>query len=299
MIVVLLPDSDASWRRTPWLWALMGANAAVLVAGLVSGETESIIDAGALDPKSALPWTFVTSLFLHGSAGHFAGNMLFLWGVGQPIHQRLGAKRFLLAYTLTGLAAGAAYVLSGETHPVIGSSGAVSGMMGLYAVLWPRRRMRIAYWIGKGGLLRPRAYWALGLWVLLQVWLASRNDGTDRVAYSAHLGGFAAGAAMGLVLRVRVTARLDRAWMLETPEPDQETRAGHLARAVLHNSQVGAAEPMTRAWDDWESGGAHVGFSDLELARVRGEFLRRGDQARAGKAAAWMGLIYGRPSTGS
>jgi hypothetical protein len=164
--------------------------------------------------------------------------------------------------------------------------------MGLYAVMWPARRMRIAYWIGKGGLLRPRAYWAVGLWLLLQIWFASRDDGSDLVAYSAHLGGFAVGAAVGLVFRRRAAPGPDRLWMLESPEPDQEIRAGHLARAVVHNLQLGETEPMARAWDDWESGGAHVGFSRADLGRVHGDFQKRGDAARASKAATWRRLIF-------
>ena len=292
MIVVPLPDPGVPWRRTPALWAIMAANALVLAVTMIAPDGEWVVLGGALDPKTLNPLTFLTSMFLHGSIGHLVGNMLFLWGVGQPIHHRLGVRGFLLAYLATGLAAGLAFVFFGPDRPVIGSSGAVSGLMGLYGTLWPRRRMRLAYWIGKGGLLRPRAFWALGAWVALQAWLASRHDAADTVAYAAHLGGFAAGVAVGVILRVRVKARPDRDWMLEDPEPDQEVRAGHLARAVVHNLQEGATEPMARAWDDWESGRAHVGFRAAELKAVHGDFQKRGDAARAARAATWRRLIF-------
>lgn len=291
MIVIPLPEQGVSWRRTPWLWTIMGASVLVHVYAMLRADPESFILAGALDPKHNLPWTFVTSMFLHGSIGHLVGNMLFLWGVGQPIHHRLGGRVFLAAYLFTGLAAGIAYVLINDS-PAIGASGAVSGLMGVYAALWPRRRMRIGYWIGKGGLLRPRAYWALGLWIVLQIWFASSDDGSDRVAYAAHIGGFVAGVGAGLLIRYRIDAGPSRSWMLEDPEPDQQLRAGHLARAVVHNSQIGEAEPMARAWDDWESGQAHVGFSPDELGRVHGDFLRRGDAIRARKAATWRSVMF-------
>jgi hypothetical protein len=230
-------------------------------------------------------------MFLHGSFGHLAGNMLFLWGVGLPLHHRLGGARFLSAYAATGLAAGAAYLLFTPGHPVVGASGAISGLMGLFGALWPRRRMRIVYWIGKGGLLRPRAYWALGAWILLQIIFARLDDGTDSIAYSAHLGGFAAGALLGLWLRLRLPAGPRRDWILECPEPDEEERAVHLARAISHNLREGETEALGRAWDDWGSGRAHVGLTGADLARVQGDFQRRGDGARAAQAATWRGLL--------
>jgi membrane associated rhomboid family serine protease len=293
MIVLPLADPGVPWKRTPWVWALIGVNALVMAIALLRPDPESFIMAGALDPRQLRPLTFVSSMFLHGSIGHLVGNMLFLWGVGRPIHHRLGGRLFLAAYLITGLAAGFSYAIFTPAHPVVGASGAVSGLMGLFLTLWPGRRMRIAYWIGKGGLLRPRAYWALGLWIGLQIWSARSDDGTDHVAYAAHIGGFGAGAAIGLLLRLRVAPGPVREWMLEAPEPEQEERAGHLARAVMHNLQLGATEPMARAWDDWESGRAHVGFSAAELGRVQGDFQRRGDATRARQSATWRRMIFG------
>lgn len=293
MIFVPLADSGTSWRRTPWLWALMTANVVVMILALLRRESEVFILAGALYPSNPVPWAFVTSAFLHVSIGHLVGNLIFLWGFGQPIHHRLGARLFLLVYAITGVAAGVAFVLSGEDLPVVGASGAISGLMGLYVVLWPRRQMRIAYWIGKGGVLRPRAMWAVGLWIALQVWMSTRDDGTESVAYAAHLGGFAAGAIAGLVLRRAVAEGPRRAWMLESPDPEHEVHAGHLARAVVHNAQVGAAEPMARAWDDWAGGPAHVGFSQTDLERVQWDFARRSDLRRAADVEVWRGLIHG------
>ena len=291
MIVVPLPDRGISWKRTPWLWAIIGANTLVMAVALLRGDTESFILGGALDPEKLKPLAFLSSMFLHASIGHLVGNMLFLWGVGQPLYHRLGAAKFLAAYLLTGIAGGMAHAAFSPEHPVVGASGAISGLMGLFATLWPKRRMRLAYWIGKGGLLRPRAYWALGLWILLQVVFARMDDGSDSVAYSAHIGGFAAGAVLGLLLRLRLPQGREREWILETPEPGQEVHAVHLARAVTHNSRIGETEAMGRAWDEWDSGGAHVGFTSVELGRLQGDFQRRGDLVRASHAGAWKRLL--------
>jgi membrane associated rhomboid family serine protease len=291
MILVPIADRGVPWKSTPWLWALIGVNVLVMAVALLSRDLDALVLGGALDPRHLRPLTFVSSMFLHASIGHLVGNMLFLWGVGQAIHRRLGGRLFLAAYLIAGLAAGFSYAIFTPALPAVGASGAVSGLMGLFLALWPGRRMRIAYWIGKGGLFRPRAYWALGLWIALQIWFARSDDGTDHVAYAAHIGGFGAGAAIGLLLRLRVAPGPVREWMLEAPEPDEETHAHDLARAVVHNLQLGATEPMARAWDDWESGRAHVGFSEAELGRVQGDFQRRGDAARASKAATWKRLI--------
>ena len=143
----------------------------------------------------------------------------------------------------------------------------------------------------KGGLLRPRAYWALVVWVLLQILFAKLDDGSDRIAYAAHLGGFAAGAAVGVWLRFRLPEGPERDWILETPEPDQEERAVHLARAVVHNLRMGESEAMGRAWDEWDTGRAHVGLTTADLNRVEGDLQRRGDAARALRASEWRQRI--------
>lgn len=295
MILVPLPDRGATWRRTPLLWALVAVNALVLAFMMIHRDGDELTLAGALHPEAPTAWTFFSHMFLHSSIGHLVGNLLFLWGVGQLIHLRLGAWGFLGAYAVAGLAASLAFLLFGPNLPVVGASGAISGLMGLYAVLWPRRRMRIFYWIGKAGVFRPRAYWALGVWIAFQVWFATLDHPGDAVAYSAHIGGFAAGAAMGVLLRLAMRPGRGRAWVLEDPDADQETMAGHRARSVMHNLKQGDAEPMGRAWDGWETGPAHNGFKDAELLHVFGQFQRRGDAPRAAQAADWHRFLFGSP----
>ena len=140
--------------------------------------------------------TLLTSMFLHGGWGHLGGNMLFLWIFGDNIEHRIGHVRFLAFYVICGLAAGIAHILfnSGSTIPTVGASGAISGVMGGYLLLFPRNRVYVMTW---GGVAAVPAVLMLGLWIVLQfinsVGAVAQTPETGGVAYLAHIGGFAAG----------------------------------------------------------------------------------------------------------
>lgn len=142
--------------------------------------------------------TMVTSMFMHGGFGHLFGNMLFLWIFGDNIENRLGHNRYLVFYLLCGVIASLAHVYTSYffnmdlNTPSLGASGAISGVMGAYLVLFPKRRVNVL-------LLRfivaVPAMVSLGLWIVLQLvsgmgMLGGKSDG---VAYAAHIGGFLAG----------------------------------------------------------------------------------------------------------
>ena len=144
--------------------------------------------------------TALTSMFLHGSWVHLLGNMWFLWLFGNNIEDSMGHGRFLVFYVLVGLAASAAHVLSapGSVIPTVGASGAISGIMGAYLLLYPRVRIHtlFVFFI----LLRviPVPAWlVLILWFGLQV-LAGYTTPVDTggVAVWAHVGGFVAGVVL-------------------------------------------------------------------------------------------------------
>jgi membrane associated rhomboid family serine protease len=150
----------------------------------------------------------VTSMFLHADPLHLAGNLLFLWIFGGALEQRLGHARFLLFFLACGLAAAALHVASAPDSylPTLGASGAVSGLLGAYAVGGPARRIRLVW---------PRvdvsALTFLLLWLALQLAAGlSSWAGGEGVAGWAHVGGFAAGAllARGLPARPAAHARL-------------------------------------------------------------------------------------------
>ncbi len=161
------------------------------------------------DPGPA-PSHLITSLFLHGSWMHLIGNMWFLWLFGNNVEDAMTRPRFLAFYLCCGLAAALAQVAAAPDSivPMVGASGAISGVMGAYLVLYPR--VRILTLVPLGFFVTTVA---LPAWVMLAYWallqfvggLASIGGTGGGVAFWAHVGGFAAG-----ILLVKAFARRDR-----------------------------------------------------------------------------------------
>ena len=146
-------------------------------------------------------WTTAfTSMFLHGGWMHLLGNMLFLWIFGNNIEDAMGKKRFIIFYLLCGLAALLANALPDphSTIPMIGASGAISGVLGAYLILFPNARVLVAIPLGIFiHTTRLPASWVLGFWFVFQIissMLASGQQGG--VAWAAHVGGFVAGMVL-------------------------------------------------------------------------------------------------------
>jgi membrane associated rhomboid family serine protease len=140
-------------------------------------------------------------MFMHGSIAHLFGNMLYLWIFGDNLENALGRPRYLVFYVVTGFAASMAHVLTtvafgGNTMvPSLGASGAISGVLGGYIVLFPKRRVRVLL---LNMLTEVPAIVAIGLWFLFQIisgvgMLGGEGGG---VAYGAHIGGFIAGLVL-------------------------------------------------------------------------------------------------------
>ena len=106
-------------------------------------------------------------MFLHGGWGHLGGNMLFLWIFGDNIEHRIGHLRFIVFYLVCGVAAGLAHILfnSASAIPTVGASGAISGILGGYLLMFPRNRV---YVLTYGGVATVPAIFMLGLWILMQ-----------------------------------------------------------------------------------------------------------------------------------
>lgn len=143
-----------------------------------------------------------TSMFMHGDIFHLGFNMLFLWVFGNNIEDRLGHIRFAAFYALTGLIAAYAHILASPASvvPIVGASGAISGILGGYVVLWPRARIVSLVPLGFFFFtVRPPAWVALGLWFVVQVFSLAGSgleQGGGGVAFWAHIGGFIAGMAL-------------------------------------------------------------------------------------------------------
>ena len=165
----------------------------------------SVVAAAATFPNKSVLASVLVSIFLHGGLLHLAGNMLFLWIFGNNIEDRWGRPQFLLFYLVGGVVATLAHVLAApsSTVPVVGASGAIAGVMGAYVVLYPRARVTtLVTVIIIPFVARISAVWLLGFWFVSQFFLAPDSG----VAWVAHVGGFAFGAAVALATRV-VTRR--------------------------------------------------------------------------------------------
>lgn len=237
----MIPISDDNpTLRTPWVtiavlgamfasWIFVqgagfsdyGLAASVCNLGLVPGELtgQALVGSGVpIGPewvcvvdRAAINWaTPLTSLFLHGSWGHILGNALFLWVFGNNVEDVMGRGRFLAFYLLCGLTASAAHVMidPGSPVPTVGASGAISGVMGAYLILFPKVRVRMLFWF----IIFFRIF-AIPAWLVLIWWfgmqllsglpdiLSPSPSLAGGVAVWAHIGGFAAG-----VLLVRLFA---------------------------------------------------------------------------------------------
>lgn len=154
-----------------------------------------------LPPLIPLPYwsTLITSMFLHAGWMHLGGNMLYLWIFGDNIERAMGSARYLAFYLICGIVAGLAHIAfsGGSPVPSLGASGAISGVLGGYLVMFPQNRVRV---LTRGGMTSVPAIVVLGLWIVLQLFsqlgsIAQTSDGGG-VAYMAHIGGFVAGLVL-------------------------------------------------------------------------------------------------------
>ncbi len=152
-----------------------------------------------------------TSMFLHGGIWHLAGNMLYLWVFGNNIEDAMGHVRFFIFYLLCGVAAVFAQVLTGPESqiPMVGASGAISGVLGAYMLLFPRARVLLGMPLGFVivQLGRFPAIWVLAAWFLMQLAMgtlsASRDPDQGGIAFGAHIGGFIAGLILVALFKRR------------------------------------------------------------------------------------------------
>jgi len=143
----------------------------------------------------------VSYLFVHADIIHLIGNMIFLFVFGNAVNAKLGHGLFLASYILFGAVAGLGWLLLGDGRPVVGASGAIMGVVGVFLVLFPRNDIAIYYWFGwvAVGTFTISAVWVILFYFvcdLLGVLLA----GGGAVAYVAHLGGALAGSAFSAAL---------------------------------------------------------------------------------------------------
>ncbi|MGH7393034.1 MAG: rhomboid family intramembrane serine protease [Candidatus Rokuibacteriota bacterium] len=197
--------------------AAHAGQAFVLEFGAVPCRLTGACRAAGEFPNPAL--TVLTSMFVHGGLFHIGGNMLYLWIFGNNVEDALGHARFLCFYLASGVAAAFAQIAVHPASPVpmVGASGAVSGVLGAYLLLFPYARVLTLIMFGFFfRFARVPALVVLGFWIVVQFlngFLTVSLGGAGRgsgggVAWFAHIGGFVAGMAMLFVLRPRPRGRL-------------------------------------------------------------------------------------------
>ena len=186
------------------------------------GALQSFITAWGVEPREysvghdippmiPLPYwsTLITSMFLHGGWMHLGGNMLYLWIFGDNLERVMGAARYAAFYIACGIAAGLAHILfaGGSAVPSVGASGAISGVLGGYLLMFPQNRVKV---LTRGGVASVPAIVVLGLWIVIQLVsqlgsIAETSQGGG-IAYMAHIGGFVAGMALVKLFATRQLA---------------------------------------------------------------------------------------------
>ncbi len=214
----MIPIGDDNTGRTitPYInYLLIAINIFVFVFSQGLGTNEAFLMSYSTVPKEILTGrdivggglqptpipvygTIFTAMFMHGGIAHIAGNMMYLWIFGDNLENVMGHLRYLVFYLLCGVLATLAHVFmsaytgTGLYVPSLGASGAISGVLGGYMILFPKNSIRM---LVIPFVIRVNAFIALGLWIVLQIidgWGALGREGGG-VAYAAHIGGFIAG----------------------------------------------------------------------------------------------------------
>ena len=208
-------------RTTPYVTlSLIVVNVLVYVWGWTLGDSdaETLVAGYGLVPAHFSWLTVVTSMFLHGGLQHIGANLLSLWIFGDNVEDRFGHGRFLVFYLLTGAAAAMAQVWAdpSSTVPIIGASGAISGVMGAYLVMFPRSRILILiFLLFYIDVVEIPALIYLGLWFIFQLLSGVGSAGGGQmIAFWAHIGGFVTGLVAVFVFRRKEREEPD--WWNET-----------------------------------------------------------------------------------
>ncbi len=208
--VILIVLNVAAWVLLQGAGAPQVLEASVHVFGTVPCEVTGNCEVVGLR-QSAL----VTSIFMHGSWAHLIGNMIFLWVFGNNIEDSMGHVRFVIFYLVCGVAASLAhiFVVPQSAVPMVGASGAISGIMGAYVLLYPR--VRVHTWLPPFFLIDIPAWFFLGYWFIIQLGMGLVTIGPEAadqggVAVWAHVGGFVAGVLLIKIFEKRALTEAKR-----------------------------------------------------------------------------------------
>jgi membrane associated rhomboid family serine protease len=218
---LLIAANIAAYVWETWLISQQGEAAIVTGYGLVATRL-------LVDPLGEA-FTILTSMFMHGGLAHLGGNLLFLYIFGDNVEDSLGHVRYVGFYLLAGAFAAAAQIATGIDSPVamVGASGAISGVLGAYIVLFPRAPILVLnsiplLWLFYGLFLSFPAWLVIGFWFVGQLLSGVSSlgaQGMGGVAFFAHIGGFLAGLLLVRPMLAEGPPRDSRQWAGWRPPP--------------------------------------------------------------------------------
>jgi len=248
-------DDNPSERFPVVNIALIATNVIITLSLVFSDQYAEALEKYAFYPAAPTLTAMLTSAFLHGGAGHLVGNMWFLWIFGDNVEDRMGHVLYLLFYLACAFAGDGlhAFVVTGQetTRGSIGASGAISGVMAAYLILYPWAKINFFYWffIFLYGVVQVPALFVIGFWFVGQLTLALVTYGETNVqiGYWAHLGGFALGLLVVGALRVFGVYKAPRDLLLDSSPSFRKALEEKATRRTL------PAEPDPLRQRAWES----------------------------------------------
>lgn len=209
VVQLMHPEFTYGWSAVPY--EIMH-NADLVKGVLIDAGGGKVMEIPQLPGPSPIHLTLLSSMFMHGGYAHIGGNMLYLWIFGDNVEHRFGHGKFLLFYLVSGLAASAAQIAIDPESviPTLGASGAISGVLGAYIVLFPRNKVNAVFFFK---VLSIPAFLVIGLWAVMQfingAGSIAETSQTGGVAYGAHIGGFVAGVVLALIMRIMIKEEPD------------------------------------------------------------------------------------------
>lgn len=252
MIPIPVGDDNPTSRTPVVTYGLVTANVGIFLwtwLGASQGEARALFEEWGYSVSRPLSVQLFSSMFLHAGFQHLFGNMLMLWILGDNVEDKLGAVRYLALYLVGGMVATWTFTLFAAAAPgphtqmpLVGASGAIAAVMGMYLVFFPEARIRLFWWFFLFiQMIRMRAKWVIGIWFLIDVLrtLAAQGGAFDGIATTAHLGGGAFGIAVALLLKRHLGGgTAGSAWDVHTGFSTHAHPGGH-ARVVDATSSPG------------------------------------------------------------
>ena len=209
IVQIMHPDFTYGWSAVPF--EIMH-NTDLINGILIDTGAGQIAEIPQHPGPSPIQLTLLSSMFMHGGYAHIGGNLLYLWIFGDNVEHRFGHGKFLLFYLVSGLAASAAQIATNTESiiPTLGASGAISGVLGAYIVLFPRNKVNAIFFFR---IISVPAFLVIGMWIVTQfingAGSIAQTSQSGGVAYAAHIVGFITGAFLAFIMKRTIKVEPD------------------------------------------------------------------------------------------